>query len=42
MEVYKIDEDTLRLIDESNVSGTEKVFNLSKSIQNYVNEHAED
>jgi type I restriction enzyme R subunit len=42
LEVYEINEDTLRLIDESNVSETEKVYNLGKSIYTKVEAGAGD
>ncbi|MCX7908727.1 MAG: HsdR family type I site-specific deoxyribonuclease [Ignavibacteria bacterium] len=37
LEVYEINENTLSLIENSNASDTEKVFNIIKSIQNCVN-----
>lgn len=33
LEVYEINENTLRIIEESNASDTEKIFNLLKSIE---------
>ncbi len=41
LEVYQIDGDTIRRIDESGASDTEKVFNLIKSIQKAVADHPE-
>ncbi len=40
-EVYKIDEDTIKRIEESQVSDTEKVFNLLKSIRKLIEEEGE-
>lgn len=39
IEVYKINEQTLELIEQSQVSETERVFNLLKSIEKEVREH---
>lgn len=36
LDVYEIDENTLRKIEESNASDTEKVFNLLKSIEKTI------
>ncbi len=36
LDIYEINEDTLRKIEESKVSDTEKVFNLIKSIQEHI------
>jgi len=41
LEVYKIDENTIRRIEESQASDTEKVFNLLKSIRKLIEEEAE-
>ncbi len=40
LDVYEINEDTLKKIDESNASNTEKVFNLIKTINNTINLNA--
>jgi type I restriction enzyme R subunit len=36
LEIYEINENTLKKLEESNASDTEKVFNLLKSIENVV------
>lgn len=41
LEIYKINEDTIRRIEESSKSSTEKVFNLIKSIERTIIEHPE-
>lgn len=38
LEVYKIDADTLRKIEKSQVTETEKIFNLLKSIRKFIGE----
>ncbi len=40
LDVYEIDEDTLRRIEESDASDTEKVFNLIQSIRKAVKENS--
>jgi len=37
LEVYEINEDTLKKLEEGNVSDTERIFNLVKSIEKAVN-----
>lgn len=39
LEVYEINEFTLRKIEESNTTDTERVFNLLKSILKHIDEH---
>ncbi|MDW7973263.1 MAG: HsdR family type I site-specific deoxyribonuclease [Thermodesulfovibrio sp.] len=36
LEVYEINENTLKILEEKNISDKEKVFNLSKSIDAYI------
>lgn len=40
LEIYQINEDTLKVLQESKVSDTKKIFNLLKSIQKEVNDRA--
>ncbi len=40
LDIYEINEDTLRKIEESKVGDTEKVFNLIKSIRHYINKES--
>ncbi len=39
-DIYEINEDTLRKLEESKVSDTEKIFNLVKSIQEHIKKEA--
>jgi len=41
LEVYKIDAETLRKIEESQATDTEKIFNLLKSIRKFIGEEGE-
>lgn len=40
LEIYQINEDTLRVLQQSNISDTERVFNLLKSIQREVKDRS--
>jgi type I restriction enzyme R subunit len=39
LDIFEINEETLRKIEESNASETEKVFNLLRSIQKYIDDN---
>jgi len=40
LDIYEIDCETLRTIEESNASDTEKIFNLLRSIEKFIKENA--
>ncbi|RLG25697.1 type I restriction endonuclease subunit R [Methanosarcinales archaeon] len=40
LDIYEIDEATIRKIEESNASDTEKIFNLLRSIEKFIKENA--
>jgi type I restriction enzyme R subunit len=40
LDIYEIDEETLRKIEESNASDTEKIFNLLRSVEKFIKENA--
>lgn len=42
LDIYEINEETLRKLEQSPVSDTEKIFNLLKSIEKEIIEHAKD
>jgi type I restriction enzyme R subunit len=40
LEVYELDENILKKIEESKASDTEKVFNLKRTIENFINKNS--
>ncbi|HOV91008.1 MAG TPA: type I restriction endonuclease subunit R [Syntrophorhabdaceae bacterium] len=42
LEIYEINEETIKKLEQSDTSETEKIFNLLKSIEKEINDHVKD